>query len=35
MATFAELLHHEYGFSQAEVAKIVEAAKRVAVELGR
>ena len=31
MATFAELLHYEYGFSQAEVARILDAAKRVAV----
>ena len=31
MATFTELLHHEYGFSQLEVARILDAAKRVAV----
>jgi hypothetical protein len=32
VARLAELLHHEYGFSQPEVARILDAAKRAAVE---
>ena len=32
-AAFAELLHTEYGFSDVQVARILEAAERAAVEL--